>query len=56
VQLVTNDLEAWIPSVPAAHVVDQPGAGDAFVGTLTARLVLGDTMECAAWQAASSRS
>lgn len=56
VQLVTNDLEAWIPSVSAPHVVDQTGAGDAFVGTLTARLVLGDTTEYAAWQAAAASS
>ncbi|MDT0197235.1 PfkB family carbohydrate kinase [Arthrobacter sp. AB6] len=33
---------AWIDSIPAPAVVDQTGAGDAFVGTLTARMILGD--------------
>lgn len=32
----------WIDSIPAPAVVDQTGAGDAFVGTLTARMILGD--------------
>ncbi|WP_397428263.1 PfkB family carbohydrate kinase [Pseudarthrobacter sp. BRE9] len=39
---------AWVPAIPAPAVVDQTGAGDAFVGTLTARLVLGDDFPTAA--------
>ena len=39
VQLVAADLGSWIRAVPAASVVDQTGAGDAYVGTLTARLL-----------------
>ena len=39
VQLVAADLRSWIRAVPAASVVDQTGAGDAYVGTLTARLL-----------------
>jgi 2-dehydro-3-deoxygluconokinase len=56
VQLVAEDLETWIPAVPAERLVDQTGAGDAFVGTLTARLVLGDPLELAARQAAAAAS
>ncbi|GAA1429500.1 PfkB family carbohydrate kinase [Microlunatus lacustris] len=48
VQLVSDDGETWVDAVPAPAVVDQTGAGDAFVGTLTARLVLGDDLATAA--------
>ena len=44
VQLVDRGREAWITAIPAPAVVDQTGAGDAYVGTLTARLVLGDDL------------
>jgi 2-dehydro-3-deoxygluconokinase len=37
-------------------VVDQTGAGDAYVGTLTARLVQGDDLLWAARQAAAAAS
>ncbi|WP_077489050.1 PfkB family carbohydrate kinase [Sinomonas mesophila] len=37
-----HDGGAWVEAVPAPAVVDQTGAGDAFLGTVTARLVLGD--------------
>lgn len=56
VQIVADDTEAWIAAVPAAIVVDQTGAGDAYVGTLTARLVLGDDLIWAARQAAAASS
>ena len=42
VQLEADGVSLWVPAIPAPAVVDQTGAGDAFVGTLTARLVLGD--------------
>lgn len=47
---------AWVPAVPAPAVVDQTGAGDAFVGTLTARLVLGDDFPTAARYGAAASS
>ena len=56
VQLVGKEIEAWIDAVPAPRVVDQTGAGDAYVGTMTARLVLGDDIEFAARQAAAAAS
>lgn len=34
-----------LPAVPAPRLVDQTGAGDSLAGTLTARLVLGDTLD-----------
>jgi 2-dehydro-3-deoxygluconokinase len=34
-----------VPAVPAPRLVDQTGAGDSLAGTLTARLVLGDSLE-----------
>ena len=37
-------------------VVDQTGAGDAFVGTLTARMVLGDSLAAAARYGAAAAS
>ncbi|MFJ4028928.1 PfkB family carbohydrate kinase [Paenarthrobacter sp. NPDC089989] len=56
VQLVGPGLSEWVPSVPAPAVVDQTGAGDAFVGTLTARLVLGDSLPQAARYGAAAAS
>ncbi|GAA1267945.1 PfkB family carbohydrate kinase [Arthrobacter pascens] len=47
---------SWIDSIPAPSVVDQTGAGDAFVGTLTARLVLGDSLPLAARYGAAAAS
>lgn len=46
----------WIDAIPAPAVVDQTGAGDALVGTLTARLVLGDGFQDAAAFAAAAAS
>lgn len=46
----------WIDSIPAPAVVDQTGAGDAFVGTLTARFVLGDTLPVSARYGAAAAS
>ena len=46
----------WIDAIPAPAVVDQTGAGDAFVGTLTARTVLGDTLPEAARYGAAAAS
>jgi 2-dehydro-3-deoxygluconokinase len=48
--------ESWIDAIPAPAVVDQTGAGDAFVGTLTARLVLGDSFPAAARYGAAAAS
>ena len=54
--MVDAEVSAWVPSVPAPAVVDQTGAGDAYVGTLTARLVLGDDLISAARLAAAASS
>lgn len=51
-----NAGSAWVPAVPAPAVVDQTGAGDAFVGTLTARLVLGDDFPTGACFGAAASS
>ncbi len=56
VQLVGPDGETWIAAVPAPALVDQTGAGDAYVATLTARLVLGDDLVSAARLAAAAAS
>jgi 2-dehydro-3-deoxygluconokinase len=56
VQLAGPGVETWVDSVPAPSLVDQTGAGDAYVGTLTARLVLGDDLVWAARQAAAAAS
>ena len=56
VLVVDAEVSAWVPSVPAPAVVDQTGAGDAYVGTLTARLVLGDDLISAARLAAAASS
>ncbi|BCW44960.1 sugar kinase [Arthrobacter sp. StoSoilB5] len=55
-QLEAAGESTWVPSVPAPAVVDQTGAGDAFVGTLTARLVLGDDFPTAARYGAAASS
>jgi 2-dehydro-3-deoxygluconokinase len=34
-----------VPAVPAPRLIDQTGAGDSLAGTLTARLVLGDSLD-----------
>lgn len=44
VELAEGTRHTWVDAVPAPVVVDQTGAGDAFVGTLTARWVLGDDL------------
>lgn len=56
VQVLDAEVSAWIPSVPAPAVIDQTGAGDAYVGTLTARLVLGDDLVASARLAAAASS
>ena len=43
-------------AIPAPSVVDQTGAGDAFVGTLTARIVLGDSLAAAVRYGAAAAS
>lgn len=47
---------SWVDAIPAPSVVDQTGAGDAFVGTLTARMVLGDSLAAAARYGAAAAS
>lgn len=42
--LVADGDQAWVPAVPAPEVVDQTGAGDVFVGTVTALLALGEAL------------
>jgi 2-dehydro-3-deoxygluconokinase len=54
--LDTSADSSWIDSIPAPSVVDQTGAGDAFVGTLTARMVLGDSLPLAARYGAAAAS
>jgi 2-dehydro-3-deoxygluconokinase len=57
IQLEGEGLDStWIDSIPAPAVVDQTGAGDAFVGTLTARMVLGDSLPEAARLGAAAAS
>jgi 2-dehydro-3-deoxygluconokinase len=56
VQLDSGVDSVWVPAIPAPAVVDQTGAGDAFVGTLTARLVLGDDFPTAARYGAAASS
>jgi 2-dehydro-3-deoxygluconokinase len=56
VQIMGPGLETWVEAVPAPSVVDQTGAGDAYVGTLTARLVRGDDLLWAARQAGAAAS
>jgi 2-dehydro-3-deoxygluconokinase len=47
---------SWIDSIPAPSVVDQTGAGDAFVGTLAARMMLGDSLSMATRYGAAAAS
>ena len=54
VHLAFDEVHAWVPATPAAVVVDQTGAGDAFVGTFVARTVLGDSPERAVRLACSA--
>ncbi len=42
-----DETSRWLPVVPAPLVVDQTGAGDTFVGTVTARLARGDDLTAA---------
>jgi 2-dehydro-3-deoxygluconokinase len=56
IQLEGDGLSAWVAAIPAPAVVDQTGAGDAFVGTLTARMVLGDSLPDAAGYGAAAAS
>lgn len=46
----------WQPVIPAPSVLDQTGAGDVFVGTLAARLALGDDVADAVPLAAAASS
>jgi 2-dehydro-3-deoxygluconokinase len=56
IQLESEHGSAWVNAIPAPSVVDQTGAGDAFVGTLTARMVLGDSLPAAARYGAAAAS
>jgi 2-dehydro-3-deoxygluconokinase len=53
---VGPDVELTVPAVPTSRVIDQTGAGDAFLGTLVARLVRGDSTKTACRLAASAAS
>jgi 2-dehydro-3-deoxygluconokinase len=54
VQVAVDAVDRWVPSTPAPAVVDQTGAGDAFLGTFVARTVLGDDAARAARLACSA--
>jgi 2-dehydro-3-deoxygluconokinase len=55
--IVVDDGEpVWVPAVPPVKVVDQTGAGDAFAGTVAARLALGEDLVTAARLAAAAAS
>ncbi len=56
IQLGSATDSLWVDAIPAPVVVDQTGAGDAFVGTTTARLVLGDPLTAAARYGAAAAS
>lgn len=56
IQLEGQHESSWVDAIPAPSVVDQTGAGDAFVGTLTARMVLGDSLPDAARFGAAAAS
>ncbi|MDR6987491.1 2-dehydro-3-deoxygluconokinase [Paenarthrobacter nitroguajacolicus] len=56
IQMEGDGISAWINAVPAPFVVDQTGAGDAFVGTTAARIVLGDSLPQAARYGAAAAS
>ncbi len=53
---VTPEQDIALPAVPAADVVDTTGAGDTFVGTLAARLALGDDLIAAVREATYAAS
>ena len=55
-ELSSDNDSSWVDAIPAPSVVDQTGAGDAFVGTLTARMVLGDSLAAAARYGAAAAS
>jgi ribokinase len=52
----TPEQDIAMPAVPAIEVVDTTGAGDAFVGTLAARLALGDDLIAAVREATHAAS
>jgi 2-dehydro-3-deoxygluconokinase len=56
VHLQDGAYSHWINAVPAPSVIDQTGAGDALIGTMAARLVLGDPADVAARMAAAAAS
>lgn len=56
VQVGSPTGSLWVDAIPAPVVVDQTGAGDAFVGTMTARMVLGDEPTTAARYGAAAAS
>ena len=56
IQLESEQESSWVGAIPAPSVVDQTGAGDAFVGTLTARMVLGDSLPAAVRYGAAAAS
>ncbi|MBT2588519.1 sugar kinase [Arthrobacter sp. ISL-95] len=56
IQLESDSVSAWIDAITAPLVVDQTGAGDAFVGTTTARIVRGDSLPQAARYGAAAAS
>ena len=56
IQLESDAESSWVAAIPAPSVVDQTGAGDAFVGTMTARMVLGDNLAAAARFGAAAAS
>lgn len=56
VTLGVNGTIGDVAAVPASRVVDQTGAGDSFLGTLVARLALGDDPRQAARLAVSAAS
>ncbi len=56
IQLGSATGSLWVDAIPAPVVVDQTGAGDAFVGTMTARMVLGDQLTTAVRYGAAAAS
>ena len=56
IQLEGEDGPGWVDALPAPEVVDQTGAGDAFVGTTATRLVRGDSLAAAARYGAAAAS
>jgi 2-dehydro-3-deoxygluconokinase len=56
IQLEGEQGSAWVEAIPAPSVIDQTGAGDAFVGTLVARVVLGDSLRVSAQYGAAAAS